>query len=287
MFIRKQGFGTTGHMSSVAIFGAAAIGRASQEEADEVLELLLRYGVNHIDTAASYGESELRIGRWMKRHRDDFFLATKTGERSYQGAIDEFGRSLERLRVESVDLLQLHNLVHIDDWERAFSEDGAVKAALELKETGRARFIGVTGHGLLTPVMHMRSLGRAEFDSVLVPWNYPLYRNQRYRKEFMGLVEMCVDKGVAVQTIKGVTKGPWAKKKRSRRTWYEPLENQTDLDMAVGWILGQPPVFLNTAGDVGLLPRVLEAAEKDLGKPSDEEMEEMSQRVGMSPLFVS
>ncbi len=287
MVIRRQGFGSTGHMSSVAVFGGAALGNVCQEVADGVLELLLRFGVNHIDTAASYGESELRIGPWMEKHRDDFFLATKTGERSYRGALDEFHKSLGRLQVDSVDLLQLHNLTHIEDWEQAFSEDGVVKAAVELREQGLAKHIGVTGHGLIAPAMHLRSLERVEFDSVLAPWNYPLYMNKRYREEFGRLVETCVDKGVAVQTIKGVTRGPLAEKPRIRDTWYEPLEDQKDLDMAVGWILGQERLFLNTAGDTKLLPRILEAAEKKKSIPSDEEMEKMVKSLGMTPLFVS
>lgn len=286
MVIRKRVFGSSGHMSSVAIFGAAALGNVCQGTADDTLEVLLRYGVNHIDTAASYGDSELRIGPWMEKHRDKFFLATKTGERSYQGALDEFHNSLKRLRVDSVDLLQLHNLTHVDDWDQAMSEDGAVKAVLELKEQGLAKNIGVTGHGLIAPAMHLRSLEKVDFDSVLAPWNYPLYKNKRYRDEFTKLVDTCKDRGVAVQTIKGVTKGPWADKSRIRDTWYEPLEEQKDLDWAVSWVVGQN-VFLNTAGDTGLLPRILEAAEKASVRPSDDMMEEMVERLGMAPLFVS
>jgi aryl-alcohol dehydrogenase-like predicted oxidoreductase len=287
MVIRRQGFGSTGHKSSAAIFGAAALGNVCQETADEVLELLLRTGVNHIDTAASYGDSELRIGPWMEKHRGDFFLATKTEERSYQGALDEFKKSLERLQVTSVDMIQLHNLTHIDDWEKAMGPDGAVKAVLELKEQGYVKHIGVTGHGLIAPAMHLRSLERVEFDSVLVPWNYPMYMNKRYREEFKTLVESCADRGVAVQTIKGVTRGPWAEKCRIRDTWYEPLEEQADLDMAVSWVLGQQKLFLNTAGDTKLLPRILEAAEKEISKPGDDEMDKMVKRLGMTPLFVS
>jgi aryl-alcohol dehydrogenase-like predicted oxidoreductase len=287
MVIRKQAFGSTGHMSSAAVFGAAALGNVSQETADLTLELLLQYGVNHIDTAASYGESEASVGPWMEKHRNKFFLATKTEERSYQSAMDEFRKSLKRLQVESVDLIQLHNLTHIDDWEKAMSEDGAVKAVVELKEQGYTKNIGVTGHGLIAPAMHLRSLEKIPFDSVLVPWNYPLYRNLRYRGEFKKLVETCIDRGVAVQTIKGVTRGPWAEKKRTRNTWYEPLEDQNDLDMAVQWILGQPSLFLNTAGDTQLLPKILKAAEKEMSMPGDEEMEKMADKLGMTPLFVS
>lgn len=285
--IRKQFFGSTGHKSTATLFGAAALGNVSQEIADDVLKLLLDHGVNHIDTAASYGDSELRIGPWMGEHREKFFLATKTGERTYNAAKKEFNNSLKRLQVGNVDLLQLHNLVHPDDWDKAMSEDGALKAVVEARDQGLVKFIGITGHGLLAPTMHKRSLERFEFDTVLTPWNYPLYKNARYRKEFEELVKTCKDRGVAVQTIKSVTKGPWAEKPRTRRTWYEPLEAQKDLDLAVSWIIGQEGVFLNTAGDVDILPKVLDAAERHKERPSDSDMDGLVQGRKMTPLFVS
>jgi predicted aldo/keto reductase-like oxidoreductase len=285
--ISKQSFGSTGHESSVTLFGAAALGKVTQEVADGVLKLLLEHGVNHIDTAASYGESELRIGPWMGEHRDKFFLATKTGERTYKAAKKEFNNSLKRLQVENVDLLQLHNLVHPDDWDTVMGDDGALKTATEAKEQGLVKNIGVTGHGLLAPTMHKRSLERYEFDTVLLPWNYPLYMNSRYRKDFEELVKMCADRGVAVQTIKSVTRGPWAEKPRTRRTWYEPLEAQEDLDLAVSWVIGQEGLFLNTAGDVDVLPRVLDAASRHRGKPSDTQMKTLVESRKMTSLFVS
>ena len=285
--IRKQPFGQTGHMSTATIFGGAALGRVTQEEADHVRDMLLKYGVNHIDTAASYGDSELRIGPWMERHRNDFFLATKTGKRTYREARDEIHKSLERLQVDHVDLLQLHNLTHPDDWDVAMAEGGALEAAMEAKDQELTRFIGVTGHGLLTAAMHVRSLERYEFDSVLLPWNYVLFKSERYRQEFEKLLEICKDRGVAVQTIKSITKGPWAEKDRTRNTWYEPLEEQEDIDKAVSWILGKGYIFLNTCSDIHLLPRVLDAASRFEGKPSDAEMELMVEERRMSRLFVS
>ena len=263
------------------------MGRVTQEVADDVLELLLRYGVNHIDTAASYGEAELRIGPWMGDHRDDFFLATKTGQRTYGEAKAEIKRSLERLRVESVDLIQLHNLTRPDDWDVAMGEDGALKAAIEAKEAGLTRFIGVTGHGLLAAAMHIRSLERYPFDSVLLPWNYVLFKETRYNRDFNAILEVCKDRNVAFQTIKSITKGPWAGKKRTRGTWYEPLEDQGDLDRAVSWVLGQGYMFLNSTSDTGLLSRVLDSASRFTVQPSDEEMERMVAKSSMSRLFVS
>jgi predicted aldo/keto reductase-like oxidoreductase len=285
--IRRQTFGRTGHISSATIFGAAALSHVTQGEADKTLEVLLQYGVNHIDTAASYGDSELRIGPWMEKHRKDFFLATKTGNRTYEGAKKEFENSLRRLRVESVDLLQLHNLVHPDDWDTAMDENGALKAAIEAKEQGLTRFIGVTGHGLLAAAMHKRSLKRYAFDSVLLPLNYVLFKDERYRRDFESLLEICKDKGIAVQTIKSITRGPWALEPHVTSTWYEPLDDKEDIELAVSWILGQGYIFLNTVGDIHVLPKVLEAASKHEAKPTEEEMEELVKRKQMSRLFVS
>lgn len=271
----------------MTIFGAAALGKVTQEEADETIELLLNYGVNHIDTAASYGDSELRIGPWMEKHRGEFFLATKTEKRTFDEAKRQFEQSLRRLRVKSVDLIQLHNLTHPDDWDIAIGENGALKALNEAKDQGLTKFIGVTGHGLLAPAMHMRSLKRFDFDSVLLPWNHILYKEERYHREFEALLRVCKDRGVAVQTIKSITKGPWADKPRTANTWYEPFEEQEDLNLAVSWILGQGYIFLNTASDIHLLPKVLEAANRNIPKPADEVMEELARKRQMSRLFVS
>jgi aryl-alcohol dehydrogenase-like predicted oxidoreductase len=284
--IAKHPFGNTGHLSTRTLFGAAALGKVDQATADRTLELLLRYGVNHIDTAASYGDSELRIGSWMAQHRNDFFLATKTGERTYQGARESIERSLERLRVDQVDLLQLHNLTDPEQWEVAMGPDGALEAAIEARQKGLARFIGVTGHGTIAPSIHKRSLERFPFDSVLLPYNFVMMQNPTYAADFEALIALAQERGIAVQTIKGITAGPWNEKPRTRATWYEPLEDQADIDRAVHWTLGRPGVFLNTVGDVDVLPRVLDAADRFQSRPSDAEMQVMVERQQMTPLFV-
>ncbi|MBN1401558.1 MAG: aldo/keto reductase [Anaerolineae bacterium] len=283
--IPKLVFGRTGHESTRTLFGAAALGRRTQAEADATLEVLLSFGVNHIDTAASYGDSELRIGPWMAEHRDDFFLATKTGERTYDAARAQIRRSLERLRVDHVDLIQLHGLVDPDEWETAMGEEGALRAAIEARDEGLVRFIGVTGHGVEAPSMHRRSLQRFDFDSVLLPCNYPMLQNPRYAADFSALVALCQERNVAVQTIKSAARGPWGDKPHIRTTWYEPLEEQADLDRAVHWVLGHPTVFLNTAGDIDVLPKVLDAASRFEQAPSDAEMRTMVESKGMVPLF--
>jgi aryl-alcohol dehydrogenase-like predicted oxidoreductase len=283
--IERRPFGRTGHLSSVTLFGAAALARASQDEADRALDVLLRHGVNHIDTAARYGDSELRIGAWMGRHRKDFFLATKTGERSAKGARDGLRRSLDRLRVDHVDLIQLHSLGHPDDWEQALGAGGALEALVEAREQGLARAIGVTGHGWTIAAMHKRSLARFDFDAVLLPYNAFMARDPRYGPAFQDVLAVCRERSVAVQTIKSLARGPWATTDRTHATWYQPLEAQADIDRAVHWVLGTPGIFLNTAGDLALLPRVLDAASRFTRPPSEDEMTAMLEAQRVTSLF--
>jgi len=283
--IEKRPFGRTGHQSTVTLFGAAALAQVSQADADRALELLLRYGVNHIDTAARYGDSELRIGPWMARHRKDFFLATKTGSRTGPEAREDIHRSLDRLRVDHVDLIQLHSLGHPDDWDQAMGPGGALEAAVEARQQGLARFIGVTGHGWTIAAMHRRSLARFDFDSVLLPFNFLFAQHERYRKTFEEVLATCRGRNVAVQIIKSIARGPWATTDRTHTTWYQPLEAQEDIDRAVHWILGLPDVFINTVGDLALLPRVLDAASRFERRPPDAEMKVMLGSTRMTSLF--
>lgn len=284
--IPRHVFGRTGHESTRTIFGAAAFSRVTQEEADRTMDLLLRYEVNHIDTAASYGDSELRLGPWLARLRDRFFLATKTGERTYLAARDQIRRSLERLRVDQVDLIQLHNLALPEEWDVAMGPDGALRAAVEAREEGLVRFIGVTGHGLGIARMHLRSLERFDFDSVLLPYNYVLMQNPQYAADFEELVTLCQQRNVAVQTIKSITRAPWGERPHTAATWYEPLQDQADIDRAVHWVLGRPGLFLNTVGDIHVLPKVLDAASRFEQRPSDADMAAMFRERHMEPLFV-
>jgi aryl-alcohol dehydrogenase-like predicted oxidoreductase len=284
--IATQPFGRTGHQSTRAIFGAAALSRVDQAAADRALETLLEYGVNHIDTAASYGDSELRIGPWMRAHRRHFFLATKTGERTYQAARDQIRRSLERLQVDQVDLIQLHNLAQEEEWQIAMRPGGALEAAIEARQQGLVRFIGVTGHGLGIAAMHRRSLERFAFDSVLLPYSYVLMQNPAYAADVEALLALCAERGVAVQTIKSITRAPWVERPADAPTWYEPLREQADIDLAVHWVLGRPGLFLNTAGDLALLPKVLDAASRFQARPSEAQMAALAERMAMQPLFV-
>ena len=279
-------FGRTGHESTRVLFGAAAFISVSQADADRTMEFVIEKGINHIDTAADYGDSEVRLGPWMREHRDRFFLATKTGARTYAGAKESLERSLTRLKTDHVDLLQLHVLVDPEGWSTAFSDDGAVRYLKEAIDEGLTRFIGVTGHGLTVARMHMQSLDQYPFDSVLLPWNYLLSGNEAYRNEFGALVDRCRRENVAVQTIKSICRRPWDDREHTRATWYEPLEEQQDIDAAVSWVLAHDGLFLNSVGDIDLLPRVVEAAELHAERPSDERMEALVRDRGMAPLFV-
>ena len=281
----KAPFGTTGHMSSRVIFGAAALSDVSQARADEAIAAVVSHGVNHFDTAASYGDSELRLGPWLEHNRTSLFLATKTGERRRAAARDELLRSLERLRTDHVDLWQLHNLVDEHEWEVALGPGGALEAAIEARDEGLVRFIGVTGHGLEVAARHSASLQRFPFDSVLLPYSYTMMKNPAYAADFEALAKTCDERGVAVQTIKAITRRPWGERPPDRSTWYQPLEDPHAIRLAVHWVLGREGFFLNTVGDVDLLPRVLEEAERYRGRPTDAAMERLMHDEDMAPLF--
>ena len=280
-------FGSTGHQSRRTIFGAAALGRVTEAEADRALELVLRYGLNHLDTAASYGDSELHLAPWLKREgRDRFFLATKTGKRTYAEARDEIRLSLRRLAVDHVDLIQLHNLVDQKEWDVAMGQDGALRAAVEARDAGLTRFIGVTGHGLDVARRHRESLERFAFDSVLFPYNATQLAGEQYARDAEALIALCERRGVAIQTIKAITLGPWQGERPPRpTTWYEPLTQQSDIDVAVRFVLARPGIFLNTASDIDLLAKILDAADRGGPAPTAAQIDDLIRRREMAPLF--
>ena len=283
--IEKRPFGATGHDSSQVIFGAAALWDTPEREADAALQLLLEHGINHIDVAARYGKAEDALRPWLRDHRADFFLATKTEGRTYAAAREQIRRSLERMGVDQVDLIQLHCLVHPDEWDVAMGEDGALRAAIEARDEGLVRFIGVTGHGLTIAAMHLRSLERFAFDSVLLPYSHVIVQDEQYAADVSRVLATCRERNVAVQTIKGIARGPWGSKEHTAGTWYEPLVEQGEIDLAVHWVLGEPGVFLNSAGDLEILPRVLDAAERFRERPAAEHMERLLSEQRLSSLF--
>jgi aryl-alcohol dehydrogenase-like predicted oxidoreductase len=278
-------FGRTGHESTRTIFGATAFWEAPQKDVDSTMELILQNGINHIDTAASYGQSEQLLGNWIKRHGRPFFLASKTGERTRQAAYDSIRTSLDRLHVDQLDMIQLHALHEEADWNTAFGPGGAMEAVIQARDEGLVRFIGVTGHGVPVPEFHLRSLTQFDFDAVLLPYNHVMMQNPRYAEGFQTLATLCLQRNTALQTIKGVTHSPWNDMQHTRTTWYRPLEEQDDIDLAVHWVLGNPQVFLNTAGDITILQRTLDAAHRFESRPGEEEMRALTDRLKMEPLF--
>jgi aryl-alcohol dehydrogenase-like predicted oxidoreductase len=268
------------------IFGAAALGGMKQEKADQILDILLEFGINHIDTAASYGESELRIAPWMHEHRKRFFLATKTGDRTYEGARDSLNRSLERLQVDHVDLIQLHNLVEENEWETALGPHGALEALVEARDKGLVRFIGITGHGTRVAAMHRRSLDRFAFDSVLFPYNFTMMGIGTYATDVEELLKLCAQRGVATQTIKSAARRRWQNTDQRKFSWYEPLRDREALRRAVFYVMSRPGLFLNTSSDTTILRGILEAASEAAVLPARAEMEQDVARYEMEPLFI-
>jgi aryl-alcohol dehydrogenase-like predicted oxidoreductase len=286
MTIPTLPFGRTGHLSTRVIFGAAALSRVSQDDADRTLDTLLAHGINHIDVAASYGDAELRVAPWLKRYPNQFFIATKTGERRAAEAREELHRSLDRLGVDHVDLWQLHNLSDPIQWDRALSPGGAIEAAVEAREQGLVRAIGVTGHGTQVAATHRRSLQRFDFDSALAPYNFLTMQNRYYAENFDALQVTCQERNAAVQTIKSLAYRPWMERPHTNSTWYQPLTDPHDIDLAIHWALGRPGIFVISTGDIHLLPHLLDAAERFEQATPDAEMQAMVDRLQMEPLFV-
>lgn len=290
--IDRVEFGRTGHRSSRVIFGAAALGTMRQDRADHVLASLDAFGVNHLDTAAGYGDSELRLAPWLVKHRDRFFLATKTGDRTADSARASLERSLTRLGVDRVDLIQLHNLVEEDEWQTAHGPHGALEALIQARDEGLTRFIGVTGHGLRIAAMHRRSLERFDYDSVLLPYNYALLGDEGYRRTCQALLAMCAERRVAVQTIKSAARRRWAPDDTSSHfSWYEPLPEGRALARSVQWVLGggdfDGQLFVNSSSDARLLPSILQAASDapSQPRPTDDQLDSDLRDVGVIPLF--
>lgn len=285
--IDRQTFGRTGHVSTRVIFGAAALGSMGQERADDVLQTVLDSGINHIDTAASYGDSELRLSSFLADHRASFFLATKTGSRSGSGARRELESSLQRMGVDHVDLIQLHNLVEQDEWAQAHAPGGAVEALLQARDEGLVRFVGITGHGVRIPSMHLQSLDRFDFDSVLLPFNYSMMSNFAYRADATALLERCAEHDVAVQTIKSIARRRWpADAMDPHYAWYQPLPTGEALTRAVHFVLANEQVFLNSSSDATLLPAIIAAAESFTGStPSAADLDADAAEHDIQPLF--
>jgi aryl-alcohol dehydrogenase-like predicted oxidoreductase len=284
--IQKSDFGRTGHISTRVIFGSWALSNASQKDTDQVLELLREYGVNHIDTAPMYGNAEKLIGSWMKQHRDDFFVASKTRKRTYCGALTDLHQTLQLLGVDQIDLWQMHGLTNPAGWETAMGPEGALEAFIHAREKGWVRFLGVTAHGSKAAKMHLRSLERFDFDAVLLPYSYWQMQNPHYAADFTALSSVCRQRHTALQTIKAVARRPWDDQPRTYNTYfYEPLVNQDAITKSVHWVLGFPDCFLITAGDMRILPKILHAASSFVSRPPEAEMDGLVEEYQIQPVF--
>jgi aryl-alcohol dehydrogenase-like predicted oxidoreductase len=244
----------------VLVYGGAALSRVTPDAADRSIRFALDVGINHFDTAADYGDSELHLGRWMPRIRDRIFLATKTGDRAATGAYDSIRRSLDRLQTDGVDLLQLHAVGDLAELDRVMGPDGAVEGAVRAREEGIVGAIGITGHGMRAPATHVEALRRFPFDTVLTPWNWRLAQDPHYRGDFEVLVGEVGSRDAGLLIIKAVARNLWREGEQNRSTWYEPLEDQGAIEAAVAFVLSRPEVTaIATPADVDLLPGVVEA----------------------------
>jgi len=288
--IEKIEFGITGHQSTRIIFGAAALGGMRQEKADKVLSTVMEYGLNHFDVAASYGDAELRLAPFLQDHRSEIFLATKTGDRDRDGAFASIERSLERMQIQQLDMIQFHNLNNEKDWLQVMGAGGALEAAIEAREQGLVRFIGVTGHGTQIAAMHLRSLGAFDFASVLLPYSYMSLQDKQYQDEFETLYSLCQDKKIAMQTIKAIARRRWQEGDKAKKfSWYEPLRDENAIRRAVFWVFSRKGLFLNSSSDATLLRSILNAAlEFDYSKVDglDEKIALDAQSYEQEPLFI-
>jgi len=278
-------FGCTGHMSTVAIFGAAAFWEISQTDADKVMEQIIEAEINHIDIAPSYGQAEERVGPWMARERERFFLGCKTTERTKQGAWDEMQRSLNRLQTKAFDLYQCHAITTMEELDAVTMKGGALEAFVEARQRGLIKFIGITGHGANAPQIYLEALRRFDFDSILFPLNFIQMGNPDYRKSAEALIAECKTKEVGTMVIKTITKAPWGERQHTATTWYEPFDKFDEIQRAVNFALSYEITGLCTAGDTSILPIILKAC-KNFSKLNDNEKEEAIQSAQQyEPLF--
>ncbi len=285
--IPRAPFGRTGHSSSRVVFGAAALSGMSPERAEATLDLVGRHGINHVDVAAMYGkgQAEKNLAPWLVENRSKIFLATKTGERTGGAARRELEASLTRMGVDSVDLIQLHNLVEPDEWDVVHAKGGAAEALFAARDEGLVRFVGVTGHGRRIPGVHLRSLAARDYDAVLFPYNHTMLAWHDYRRDVEELLSLCAERNVAVQTIKAIARGRWGDGDVKKFSWYEPITDPGAIGRAVRFVLSNEQLFLNSTSDARLLPMVLEAAAGNLSAPGGDEMQADEATFGIGALF--
>jgi aryl-alcohol dehydrogenase-like predicted oxidoreductase len=285
MLMDRRRLGRTGHESTVAIFGAAAFYRVAQATADQAMEHVLAFGVNHIDVAPSYGQAEERLGPWLERERGRFFLGCKTQERTRAGAAAELHRSLQRLRVDVLDLYQLHAVTTVEELDRVTAPGGALEAVLAARDEGLTRFVGITSHGVDAPGVLLEALRRFDFDTVLFPLNYVQDTDPVYRQSARELLRRCQERDVGVMVIKAIARGPWGDRPKAYDTWYRPFDDAAHIRQAVDFALSQDVTGLCTAADVTLLPLFLDACARFAPMRPPEQEALVAAASGYEPLF--
>ncbi|GAB4579264.1 MAG: aldo/keto reductase [Anaerolineales bacterium] len=283
--MEKRRFGRTGHLSTVAIFGGAAFWDITQEDADRVIEQVLTAGVNHFDVARSYGMAEIRMGPWMPRIRHQIFLGSKTTERTQEGAWRELHETLERLQVDSLDLYQIHAVTTFEELDKATAPGGALDAMIQARAQGLTKYIGITGHGVDAPAVFREALRRFDFDSVLFPINFVQYGIPSFRENAEALIAECRQKDVGTMIIKSITKGPWNDRPKTHTTWYEPFSRQEEIQTAINFVLSQDVTGICTAGDITVLPLVLQACENFTPMTQAEQEALIARANEFEPLF--
>jgi predicted aldo/keto reductase-like oxidoreductase len=258
--MQKRKFGRTGHMSTIVIFGAFAVGLLGQEEADAVMELVLVRGINHIDVAPSYADAELRLGTWLEKYRERFFLGCKTQLRGKEEAREELHGSLERLRVDRFDLFQLHAVATMEDLEACFAPGGSLEAIVQARDEGLTDYLGITSHGLEAPKVLIEALNRFDFDSLLFTLNFQMWADEDYRRDVSKLLQIADERDIGTMVIKTWAQGPWGDQKPRYHTWYEPFDDSQMIEQALRFNLSQPITGVISAGDARLLPMILDAA---------------------------
>jgi predicted aldo/keto reductase-like oxidoreductase len=283
--MQKRRFGRTEHMSSIVIFGGFAVGLVDQQQADETVELLLEHGVNHIDVAPSYGDAELRLGPWLEKTRDQFFLGCKTQLRGKLEARQELLRSLERLRVDHFDLYQLHAVTTLEELDQCLAPGGSLEAIVDARDEGLTRFIGITSHGLEAPAVQIAALERFDFDSLLFTLNFQLWADEAYRRDVQALLELAEERDLGTMVIKTWARGPWGDAEQRYHTWYEPFDEESMVEKALRFNLSQPVTGVISAGDARLLPMILNAAERFEPMDAKEQAQLVATAGKYQPLF--
>ncbi len=285
--MEKRIFGRSGHASTVAIFGGAAFWEINQADADAVMEQVLAAGINHIDVAPSYGMAEERIGPWIQRERERFFLGCKTMERTREGSWNEMLSSLHRLKTETFDLYQIHAVTSMVELDQAMMKGGVMDTLVKAKEQGLTKYLGITGHGLESPKIFMEAIRRFDFDSILFPVNYALYARPDYREGAGELLAACKERNIGVMAIKSVARGPWKDQEKTHTTWYQPFDEAEQIRQAVHFVLSQDVTGICTAGDTKILPLVLQTCENFTPMPAAEQEQLIRQAAGFEMIFDS